>query len=104
MKTKELIAELQRLDPTGELMVEVPVKSYTAAHPHDYLEPFSVSLFSGYSVRIYVSAGSLSRSEAVRAIRALAHVCRPRSTGIGAAFLFSRLPNRPPPARGIRGR
>jgi hypothetical protein len=43
MKTKELITELQRLDPKGSCVVTIPVGSYTSKYPHDYLEPFMVS-------------------------------------------------------------
>jgi hypothetical protein len=54
MKTNELIAELKRLDPTGEKSIEVPVKTYTQAYPVAYLDPWNIEAFQN-RVRIYVS-------------------------------------------------
>jgi hypothetical protein len=62
MTTKELIAELKRLDPSGEGEVRVPVGSYTKVYPSAYLEVESVEQSPHYTgkegvhdVRIYVS-------------------------------------------------
>jgi hypothetical protein len=66
MTTKELIAELNRLDPSGEAEIRVPVKTHTQVYPHGYFEPFSVDR-SANTVRIYISLGegfSISKRKA----------------------------------------
>lgn len=64
MTTSQLIAELKRLDPSGNGEVEVPVGSYTKIYPSAYLKPYHVSQSphgdpesDSHTVRIHVSFG-----------------------------------------------
>lgn len=50
MNTKELIAELQRLDPTGTAKVDISIRA-NRAYPVAYVTPFCVENYTG-SVRV----------------------------------------------------
>ena len=55
MNTKQLIAELQRADPTGEAEVEIPVYVATKVYPAAYVEPSSVKMGPWSKVRVSCS-------------------------------------------------
>ena len=55
MTTNELIAELQRRDPTGEAQVEIPVRVATKVYPAAYVAPLSIEMGPWGKVRINCS-------------------------------------------------
>jgi hypothetical protein len=53
MTTKELIAHLQGIDPSGEQIVQIAVMQENRAYPVAYCRPHTVAGYSETGLRVY---------------------------------------------------